>query len=224
MGIRNRLGQAVVAVALVAGAALASTAPAAAAVQTCAQLQARYNLLENLAAHVTDPAAQDKLYGQALAVMDQMEAQGCFDLTSRTFTDTITVWTDSSLAPGPSTRTVTLTLRFQQDGTLIWSLPAIDMGSVTITQNGNNTSGSWNTAGHLTLTAPIKVHTSYGDGTSTLTISTDQSISTPSGTFTGAPLSSPSTLSGSVTLTGTTSVTISILTVHAQAAFVGTVS
>jgi CheY-like chemotaxis protein len=188
--------------------------------------QAQLNRLWNLYNHVRDPEAKQELIQQIADVNEQMKAQGCLDITTRTLSSTVTVWTDSSLAPGPYAKDLSIQLRISNTGAVTWSFPTTTLnGGITISQrSGTSASGSYASSGYLSLTAPIAVDTPYGSATGTLSISTDETINTRDGARSGSRVSSPDAKSGSVTMVGTTPLTISVVNLNVQIQVSGTLS
>jgi hypothetical protein len=208
---------------VVGSATVAHAVPAPA--QTCAQLQTKLTRLQNLAAHVTDPEARQRLFDQIEVVIAQMEAQGCFGSTARTLSATVRIWTDSGRAPGPYDTSNSFSLRINNLGDVSWSLPpATFPGGIRITQRGSGGSGRYASTGYLSLTTPIQVDTPDGSATGTLDVSTDQVVSTREGVRAGSRVTSPGTKSGNVTLVGNTPLTISVLHLNAQIQLSGTLS
>jgi hypothetical protein len=226
--MRNRLWQAVLIVAAFAGLVFgAPTVAGAAPAATCSQLNTQLTRLYNLLAHVSDPDAQSDLVVQIDALETRMEAQGCFASTVRTLTATVWVWTTSGLAPGPYVKDISFQVRFVNTGSVTWTLPTtVFPGGVTISQrSGLSASGSYAGTGYLALTAPINVTTSLGSATGTLDITTGSTITINDGTTrTGSPVSSPGDKTGSVTLVGTTPLTISAVHLNAVLQMTGTLS
>ncbi|MFL6121247.1 hypothetical protein [Actinophytocola sp.] len=226
--MRNLLLRAVLTVAAVAGLVLGSTTVAGAVpAATCAQLSAQLTRLYNLLDHVSDPDAQSDLLIKIEVLEARMEAQGCFASTVRTFTATVSVWTTTSLAPGPYVKDISFQVRFINTGTATWTLPTtVFPGGVTISQrSGLSASGSWAGTGYLALTAPIDVATSLGSATGTLNITTGSTITINDGTTrTGSPISSPGDQKGNVTLVGTTPLTIGVVQLNAMLQMTGTLS
>jgi hypothetical protein len=229
--MRNRLWQAVLGVTAVLGLALAPTAAVSAApataTATCSQLQAKLTRLWNLYNHVVDEEAKARLMDQIDEVQSQMEAQGCFTGTKRTLTADVQIWTDSSLAPGPYKKNnMAFDVTIMPAGDVKWVLPTTTFNSgITITQRaGQSASGTYSDSGYLSLTAPIAVDTPYGSATGTLNVSTDQTVSTGEGPKSGARVSSPADKRGSVTLVGTTPLTIGVTSLNVQIQVSGTLS
>jgi hypothetical protein len=228
--MRNRLWQAALIVAAFAGLVFGSTTVAGAApAATCSQLNAQLTRLYNLLDHVTDPDAQSDLLVRIDALEAQMDAQDCFGSTVRTLNATVWVWTTASQAPGPYVKDISFQVRISNTDSVTWSLPTTTFpGGVTIAQRtgaGLANSGTYHSTGYLALTAPINVTTSLGSATGTLNITTGSTITINDGTTrTGSPVSSPAGRTGSVTLVGTTPLTISVVNLNAMIQMTGTLS
>jgi len=145
--------------------------------------------------------------------------------STRVLNGTATVWTDSSLFPGPASQNIAITNHINNStGAVTASFAPFTLTDPstgrTITVSlppGATATGQFNAStGSLTLTSPLQLQNVPVAGTVTTratTLASDNTITIPNGTqYSGKPLDA----SNNITLVGNTSFKVAFVTANAQ--------
>jgi hypothetical protein len=207
---------------ILSGCFTASTAPDQTTRATIPNNTAAGHKLEN------SPVVRETVSSKALN--GTTTTQKTAATSTRVLNGTATIWTDSSLFPGPAAQTISITSHINNStGAVTASFAPFGLTDPstgrTITVSlppGTTATGQFNAStGSLTLTSPLLLQNVPVAGTVTtkaITLATNNTITIPSGTqYSGQPLNA----SNNITLVGNTSFKVAFVSANAQMRITG---